>query len=364
LVLGAVWLLAVLSYSAWFASLPKGSPSSTTFSDAFTRSRMLMRSAMAFLVFSSVAVLALGAAGGSAASMAVPTGKNSSGTASFLQAGAVGGQKPERAALPTSKTGKLWPSGGGPMGDAGPCGDSLIGGAMLGALGFAGLADAIGLLLALSLLCPSVCPVCRDVRCGNARPETVRLPLFLAPAGLIWPPELRAELRQKMKEGMKANLAAGSTPGGHPVTYALGAAVAGRLRAAGMDPWREVEVEAWFRRAGDEPADGEERAIRDALLASVATRPVTQAGEVDTAVEGWAAAIPEVASLSREAAAGYLAAMEGAFGRFAVVHDECEADEPAPPVPSGAPDAVRRRLQPSIPVYLDQFDPDVPPAGF
>lgn len=369
-VLAAVAFLCLLTYGLYYVRLPVSDRAHKELRLPFTRSRMVSRAGLCFCgtalnaaVWTTIVIVV--------AAVVAEAGLSTKGeeAASFLQRAAQtpkGGSaakpaepaaKPQDAAGPTP----LWPEEGGPIGAAGACGDSLLGGAMIAAEGFAGIADATGLFFCAVMLLPVLCPLCRDVRCGNSRPVTVRLPLFLAPAGLIYPPELRDELAAVLDTSAKASF---SGPGsatcvsGKAVPDSLGAAVAERLHNASLDPWREVEVESWYRvQADGMPVDAHETRIRDAFLARVATLPWSSGALADTSAPAWAAALPEAAALSPAARAAFLAAMASVFGASAVAESPTD-DTTELADATGDTEEERQAKQPRLPVFLRDWDPE------
>ncbi len=368
----------LLTYGLYYVRLPVSDRAHKELKLPFTRSRMVSRAGLCFFGTAlnaavwTIIVIAVAAVAAEAALATAGGGAPAAAEPSFLQRLAQepegGGSAAKPAADPSpapepAAPARLWPEEGGPIGDAGACGDELLGGAMIAAEGFAGIADAVGLFFCAVMLMPVLCPVCRDRRCGNARPVTVRLPLFLAPAGLIYPPELRDELAAVLDASAKASL---SGPGGatcvsgKPVPDSLGAAVAERLHCASLDPWREVEVESWYRVGPDgSPVDAHETRIRDAFLARVATVPWSRGVLADTSAPGWAAALPEAAELSPASRAAYLAAMASVFGASAVAEsptDEAAALELHDAI--GDTEDERLGKQPRLPVFLRDWDPE------
>lgn len=378
-ILASVAVACLLTYGLYYVRLPVSDRAHKELKLPFTRSRMVSRAGLCFCgtalnaaVWTTIVIVVAAVVAEAGLATAGTAGAGDGGEAvSFLQRAAQG-PKGGSAAKPTAapKAGaeaaapaRLWPEEGGPIGDAGACGDTLLGGAMIAAEGFAGIADAAGLFFCAVMLLPVLCPVCRDMRCGNSRPVTVRLPLFLAPAGLIHPPELRDELAAVLDAGAKASF---SGPGGatcvagKTVPDSLGAAVAERLNKVSLDPWREVEVETWYRvQSNGTPADAHETRIRDAFLARIATMPWSRGALADTSVPGWAAALPEAAELSPASRAAYLAAMASAFGASAVA--ESPTDEVAElELRDTIGDTEEERLgkQPKLPIFLREWDPE------
>jgi hypothetical protein len=225
----------------------------------------------------------------------------------------------EVAAAQAPKANPFWGGDGGSLGDPGLCGDTLLAGAMSGSLGMLGAADAIGLLFVLVMGCPSLCPICPGRPCGNTAPVTVSLPLFLAPIGLVHPSDVAHRLRGVMERGGGAVLP-------RPMPPALRVTPSARMEAAGLDPWEEVDVEAWYEPGPDgAPANAEEAALRDVFLAELATLPIpgdeTQLAAVSSQSGAWAL-VSEVESLSPAAQASYRAAMATRFGPACVAEED------------------------------------------
>ena len=163
--LGGLWLLVFAVYSLHYFFLLAGDATSGAFSAPYTRSRMVQRAGFVFLVMSTAALV-------------VATTTLASAVWSGVAAGIVKD--------PT--VGSLWPSPAGAMANAGSCGNTIVGGAFSGTLGMLAVAHTVGVFLLLVLFFPTCCPRCAGVRIGTTDPITTRVPLFLAPAGLVWPP--------------------------------------------------------------------------------------------------------------------------------------------------------------------------------
>lgn len=276
----------------------------------FTRSRMVQRTSLTFLfmsVFATMAACATFLMVVLDPKQGVVSGK----TAALLQVG-VGSEEPP-------KPHPFWGGDGGSLGDPGLCGDTLLAGAMSGSLGMLGAADAVGILFLLVMGCPALCPICPGRPCGNSDPVTVPLPLFLAPVSLIRPAAAADKLRAVMERGGE-----GVVP--RPMPAALRVTPSARMEAAGLDPWQEVEVEAWYEPGADgEPASEDEAALRDAFLAEVATLPLPRdAAELEAVAtrSGAWALVRDAEELSPSAQANYRAAMSARFGAACVAEED------------------------------------------
>lgn len=239
--------LIAASYSLFHSRMPaEESGASPPLSKPFTQSRMVQRAASASLFMLGLAlffVLIALSLGVGNLFLASETG--AARAAAFLQADA------SRHAAVARRHGaapqKLQQADGGatvgtfvpPADVQGDCGASLAGGALNGALAWLGAAELVVLYLLAIIAAPLVCPCWEGERVGEHEPVTVKLPLREAPAGLIWPPELRESMQRKL------DISTGQTYGG-----------------AELDPDEEVEVEAWW----DPHGGPREEQLRDTLL--------------------------------------------------------------------------------------------------
>jgi len=233
------------------------------------------------------------------------TSAPAAGAPALLQTGA--GQPASRGGAGS----RLFPGeeDGGFMAATGACGDTVLAGALSGSMGLLGAADLVAVFLAAVLGLPSMCPCCPGARCGERDPPLTKVPLRLAPAGLIWPPSRRAALRAKLEEETRR-----MTMDGVVEEVSLDA----MLRRLGLDPWEEVQVESWFEcEASGAPVDERERLVRDALLAELATAPDSEDPSGPRLAAGWAMTA-EARALTEVAREAYAGAMRRRFGASAV----------------------------------------------
>jgi hypothetical protein len=304
-VFGSLMTAMFVSYLVYYSGLKPGvvadgtSPAEVAWHEPFTRSRMVMRTNTVLFGLGAFAVLfAL-----LTASFTLSPELAGKPVLSLVQLG--GSQAPP--AKTQGAGARLYPGeeDGGYMTVAGACGDTVAAGALSGALGLLGFADLVALFLAAVLALPTMCPCCPGARCGEREPPLTRVPLRLAPAGLVWPPSRRQTLRDAI-----AKVASPGTSGE--------ASIDGVLRSAGLSPWEEVQVESWFEcDATGMPVNDRERLVRDALLAELATAPDAEDPAGARLGPGWAMTLEakELGSVARDA---YEGAMRRRFGVAAV----------------------------------------------